>query len=127
MHKFTSSLGLFLAVANLALAAPSPAEASVPAALVRANVALLTEAGASPSANDAGHSSALKPPPKACLSPGDLCPPDGICCQGFCIVFHLLDDLMYLSLKGGVCSSIVCVRTPTKDRQKEFDLEADAS
>ena len=125
MHKFTSSLGIFLAVASLAFAAPSPAESSVPAALVRANAALLTKAGTPPSANDAGHSSALKPPPKECLSPDDLCRPPWICCQGFCIVCHLLGVLMFLSLNGGVCRSIVRVRTPTKDWKKEFDLKAD--
>ncbi|EDR10236.1 uncharacterized protein LACBIDRAFT_325126 [Laccaria bicolor S238N-H82] len=92
MHKFTSSLGLFLAVASLAFAAPSPAESSVPAALVRANGALI-KAGASPGANDAGHSSPPKFPPKKCFS-SDLnsCQPGWICCQGVCYVGTLCPD-----------------------------------
>jgi len=103
MQKFTSSLGLFLAVASLAAAAPSPAESSVPAALVWASGALLTKAAASPSANAVDYRSALEPNPSIeCFPPDEWCPPRQICCGGICIVCHLLNVLMFLPLKWKV-------------------------
>ncbi|KIK07577.1 hypothetical protein K443DRAFT_86677 [Laccaria amethystina LaAM-08-1] len=93
MHKFTSSLGLFLAMVSLAVAAPSPAESSVPATLVRANGALLITAAASPSANEAGHRSALEPDSsEGCLPPDEWCPPNRVCCGGFCTFGRLCPD-----------------------------------
>lgn len=114
MHKFTSSLvlGLFLAVASLAFAAPPLAKSSVPVALVRANGALLTKAGASPSANDAGYSLEPKFPPNECF-----CQPGWVCCQGVCCVCNLLNVLMFLYLNGGACSSMAIIAVESAKRR----------